>query len=57
MSSENGLLKILIPPVTADSFNTKISKIPSLGEHNQKILNEIHYDNQQINEFSKRGVI
>ena len=26
VSSENGLLKTLIPPVTADSFNTKISK-------------------------------
>ena len=57
VSSENGLLKTLIPPVTADSFNTKISKIPSLGEHSQKILNEIHYDKQQIFEFSKKGVI
>ena len=57
VSSENGLLKTLIPPVTADSFNTKISKIPSLGEHSQKILNEIHYDKEQIFEFSKKGVI
>ena len=57
VSSENGLLKTLIPPVTADSFNTKISKIPSLGEQSHKILNEIDYDKQQILEFSKKGVI
>ena len=55
VSSENGLLKTLIPPVTADSFDTKISKIPSLGEQSHKILNELIMISNKFLNFPKKG--
>ncbi len=39
-----GPVNALIPPVTMEGFDPVMNPIPSVGEHNEKILSELGYD-------------
>lgn len=42
VETENGPVKALIPPVTMQGVTPVMSKVPKLGEHTEKILQELY---------------
>ncbi|NYT86302.1 CoA transferase [Pusillimonas harenae] len=57
VDSSVGPLPAMIPPATNSAFQARMDKIPALGEHSSSLLTELGYTEQQIQAFTKEGVI
>lgn len=57
VDTPNGPIKALKPPVIMRDFEYKITSIPDVGEDNRSILNEIGYDDEQIETLLKDNII
>ena len=52
-----GLLATLSPPVTMPDFEARLGRIPTLGEHTERILSEFGYSSGDIVALRKAGVV
>jgi itaconate CoA-transferase len=57
MDSPVGLLATLLPPTTMSGFEARIGAVPALGEHTERILDELGYTSGEIDALRKAGVI
>jgi itaconate CoA-transferase len=57
VGSPNGELPALLPPAVNSAFTPCMKPIPGLGEHSQKILAELGYSSERIEELARRGAI
>jgi len=47
----------LLPPLTMSDFEARIDRVPTLGEHAERILSELGYSNAEIVALRQAGVI
>ena len=57
VGSPNGELPALLPPAVNSAFTPCMKPVPGLGEHNQKILAELGYSSERIEELARKGTI
>ncbi|WP_110689406.1 CaiB/BaiF CoA transferase family protein [Salinicola endophyticus] len=55
--SAAGPLPALLPPGRNNAYTPQMGGVPSLGEHSVKLLRELGFCNEVINDFESRGVI
>ncbi len=57
VASPVGMIKALIPPVTTDQYEAVMNPIPAVGEHTLKIIKELGYDDEKIQQLQKDKVV
>ncbi len=57
MDSPVGKLPTLLPPGVNNAYEYRIDAVPDLGEHSEKILQELGYDVQTIAGWREQGVV
>ncbi|MCX5591840.1 CaiB/BaiF CoA transferase family protein [Alcaligenes endophyticus] len=57
VGSPVGKIPALLPPATSNAFAARMDPIPALGEHTEKILNSLGYDDATISTLRTEGVI
>ena len=57
VSSPNGPLPALVPPVRMEDVEPVMGAIPALGEHSGAILEELGFDAATIERWKQEGVI
>src|SRR5262249_3203668 len=57
IDSPAGPLATLLPPVTMSNFEARLDRVPTLGEHTERILEEFGYSNEDIVALRKAGVV
>ena len=57
IDSPAGPLATLLPPVTMSNFEARLDRVPTLGEHTERILEEFGYSNGDIVALRKAGVV
>ncbi|MFV9474091.1 CaiB/BaiF CoA transferase family protein [Advenella sp. RU8] len=57
MDSPVGKLPTLLPPGVNNAYEYRIDAVPALGEHSEKILQELGYDAQTIAGWREQGVV
>jgi crotonobetainyl-CoA:carnitine CoA-transferase CaiB-like acyl-CoA transferase len=50
-----GKIHALLPPATFDGFEAVMGRVPALGEDTHRVLSELDFSEQQINEFYANG--
>ncbi len=57
VGSPAGPLQALLPPVTMQGVEPRMAPIPGLGEHTEKILAELGYDDEAVNNLRQEAAI
>jgi itaconate CoA-transferase len=57
MDSPAGRLATLLPPVTMPDFEARLARVPALGEHTERILEEFGYSSGDIVALRQAGVV
>jgi itaconate CoA-transferase len=57
MDSPSGPLATLLPPATMPDFEARLDRVPALGEHTERILEEVGYNSGDILSLRQAGVI
>lgn len=57
MDSPAGPLATLLPPVTMPDFEARIDAVPALGEHTERILDELGYSSGDIAALREAGAV
>ena len=52
-----GPVPALIPPCSLDGVEPRMDPIPSLGEHTDKVLAELGYDNEEIRQLREDSIL
>ncbi|MEW9673745.1 CaiB/BaiF CoA transferase family protein [Ammoniphilus sp. 3BR4] len=52
-----GKVRALVPPVTMEGFEPVMNPIPDVGEHTEKILEELGYDTSAISQLLNQVVV
>jgi itaconate CoA-transferase len=52
-----GTIPALLPPGMPDGTHAQMGPVPSLGEHTDAILSELGYDDDNIREMRRQGVV
>ena len=57
VSSTAGPLRATVPPATIEGVEPRMDPIPELGEHTDRILDELGYDSRTVATWRSAGVI
>ncbi len=57
VDSPAGTLPALTPPANSTAYTPRVSAIPELGAHTHRILTELGYTGEQIQQYASDGVI
>ncbi len=57
IGSPAGDIPALLPPGTSNAWTPRMDPVPGLGEHNQRILRDLGYDDARIRALRDKGVI
>ncbi|HEU4345989.1 MAG TPA: CaiB/BaiF CoA-transferase family protein [Candidatus Binatia bacterium] len=57
IDSPAGPLATLLPPVTMAGFEARLDRVPALGEHTEKILEELGYSHADIIALRQAGAV
>ena len=57
VDSPVGPLRALLPPVTMEGFGTIMRAIPAVGQHTDRILEELDFDSETIHVLRESSVI
>lgn len=57
IGSPAGEIPALLPPGTSNAWTPRMDPVPGLGEHNQRILSDLGYDDARIRALRDKGVI
>lgn len=52
-----GTVNALVPPVTVEGFEAVMNPIPSVGEHTERILDELGYDMETMSRLEEKVII
>jgi crotonobetainyl-CoA:carnitine CoA-transferase CaiB-like acyl-CoA transferase len=57
VESPNGLIPALLPPGINTAYEYRMDKVPSVGEHTERILKELGYSEESIQQLKQSGAI
>ena len=57
VGSPAGPLRALVPPVTMRGVEPRMDPIPALGEHTEKVLAELGYDDAAVDGLRREAAI
>jgi crotonobetainyl-CoA:carnitine CoA-transferase CaiB-like acyl-CoA transferase len=57
VGSPVGKIPALLPPATFPDFDARMDPIPAIGEHTERILRELGYDDSEIGRLGAEGAV